>query len=156
MAKKKATKKTTKKVVKKALSTEEIKDLDLDPVEDKELLESLKKDTEIDLEDDILGDIEPRITTKDKEPEATKAEVVEQKVDIKELNKVAKTENELQDMVALAKLNKVAKLEISEKLMLHYNRASKELPNFFWYQGLMLVMEGKTEAVESELKRDLY
>lgn len=134
--------------------------MDLDPVEDKEMIEMLKQDQEIEVDDGLIDDLEPKqeklVADKSKEPEVKKAEKIEKDNEIADLKKVARTENELMSMVALAKLNGVDKLEISEKLMAHYNRQDKEVPNYFWYQNLMLIKEGKTEAVLKELNRELY
>lgn len=149
MAKKKTRKKAATK--QKKLSQEEIADLDLDPVEDKETISALMEgDQELD------GLLDEPVADKNKEPEVEKAEKVEKKSDIKGLEKVAKTENELMDMIALAKLNGVKEIEISDKLMAHYNRQDQELPNYFWFNGVLLAREGKLEAVKKELNRQLY
>lgn len=141
-----------KKRVRKALSPEEIKDLELDPVEDKETIEALSQDQEINEREDVLGDIEPVALNKNVEPKAKKAEKIAPKVDLSQFEAVIKTENDLQDKMALAKMNKVKRLVISDKLMQHFNRFSDELPHYFWYQGCMLVLEGKVEEVEKRLK----
>lgn len=147
-------KKKTKKKVRKALSPQELKDLDLDPVEDKDTIEALSKDQEIENED-VLGDIEPK-SDKDKEPEVKKVTKAENKKEIKDLEKVAKTENELQHMIATAKLNGVKEIEISEKLMRHFNRMSEDVPSYFWHESVMLILEGKRQDVHKRLNAKLY
>ena len=138
----------------KPVSQDELADLDLDPVEDKDLIEALKSG-EQDVKS-VKKDDKKVSSDKSKPPKAKKAEVIEPKRDLKELEKVAKTENELMDMIALAKINKVKQVEVSKDMMLHYNRGVSEVPNYMWFNSIMLILEGKKDAVNKDLSRSTY